>query len=647
MGSGYKIIRVIVLLLFLTLVFLVAPRITFNDTLENWIPPDSQIIHDYKSFLEEFQSDAIILITLEDPGNIEADHLDLMIEELIDSIKQLDNILEVRHWPPPYLQSKASKDEKLRSLYLTFIPPSHLDPNRPELVSKLHELLANMDLEYHMAGTGVIHKAINDMARKSSLRYLILGNVILLILLIIFLRDYRFILKTIGIALGSVGFIIIVAYLLKIEFNMIMSILPCLILFYGTSISIHILNHAGDIKKVIWPTIIAVITTCAGFSAFLFDSASLLRDFGLLAISGLLGGLFWAIFLYYPSTGRVTKDLFIKPAILRLEKYWNNRSLYLGLAILLLMIPGVIMIKAEIKTMAILPRDNKTVQDYSFIEQHVSYIIPVEYQVDLKKTSSAEVREWMKAVYQLDEIGAMVSYLSIPFAASPRKLGYISDDGKSGRIVFFVPVISTSEGLRLVDKIDSLSEKYFIKSKTFPRPTGSVSLYVSVAEHISSSFMRSLILAFTFVFIILFFYLRNAKLFLAAILPNILPVVAILGIMGWFRIPLDMVTFPMGCLALGIIVDDTIHFLHWYRKTGDLHHTLGKAGPGTVLTSLIYILGFMVFLLSDAKPVKYFGLLSITTMAAALYGDIVILPTILKKVLHSTNSKSKPNADEL
>jgi predicted RND superfamily exporter protein len=101
--------------------------------------------------------------------------------------------------------------------------------------------------------------------------------------------------------------------------------------------------------------------------------------------------------------------------------------------------------------------------------------------------------------------------------------------------------------------------------------------------------------------------------------------------MGWFGIPLDMVTVPMGCLVLGIIVDDTIHFLYWYRKSGSVDSAFNEAGPGAIFTSVIYILGFSLFLFSSVNPVRYFGILFITSIATALFADIVIMPIILKR----------------
>lgn len=629
------------LLLFLSLAVYIAPKLVFNDSLENWVPPDSEIIHNYQEFLEKFKTDALILISLVDSSNSDHARLNGIVDQLMDTIKQMTHVEKVGKWPPPYLQYKHESPQSIQSFYLTFIPPSHLNPNRPDLVEDLRRLLNSIKVDYHMAGTGVIHEAINDTTSKASLRYLVIGNIMLIILLFIFLRNIRTIIKTVGIALGSVSFLFIMAWLFKIEFNMIMSVLPVLILFYSTSVSIHILNHQGDIKKVIKPTIVAVLTTCAGFGAFLLDTAPVLQDFGFLAICGLAGTLFWAVILFYPKHYNNRTLKLHRERIFKLEKWWNRRTLLIGSVIMLIFLPGVFLIKSEIKSLSILPRNNKIVQDYAFIEENVGPTIPVEYQVDLKKTSTAEVRNWMNTVYKLDEIGAMISYLSIPQLASPRKLGYISEDGTIGRVVFFVPSISTTEGLDLVKRIDQISAEVFTKSQSIPKPTGNVSLYVSVSSHISKSFIKSLLLAFIFVFLIIFIYLRNVKLFLAAILPNVFPVVAMLGVMGWLKIPLDMVTVPMGCLALGIIVDDTVHFLYWYRKTGDLHKTLENAGPGTVITSLIYIIGFSVFLFAEAIPVHYFGILSITAMLSALVGDILILPSILIRMKIKGNGRNE------
>ena len=631
MNSWLKIYRTLLLVLVLSVTVVIFPRLIFDDSLQSWVPEDSEIINDYKTFLEAFKSDAFILVSIVDSSREGQDTFSIIIDDLISQASQLEHVQTARRWPPLFLKHKQSPPEHIHSFYITFLPPSHVNPNRPDLVQNLRDLLDRAEVNYHLAGTGVIHEAINETTSRSSKLYLGIGFALLLILLVLFVKDPEVIMKTIGIALGSVAFMLLAAYLLNVKFNTIMSILPCLILFYSTSVSVHILNHKGDIRKVFWPTLTAVLTTCAGFSAFLLDAAPLLQDFGLLAIAGLIGSLFWALVLYYPPKDMVRTEIRFKKRLHIIEKWWHIRSLWLGIILLILLIPGVLRIRSEIDIFSALPKNHKTVRDYHFIENHVGYFMPVEYRVDIDRTDRKELIDWMEAVYQIDEVGAVMSYLSIPAWMNREELGFVSEDGTAGRIVFSVPVMTTTEGVALVNQIDDLAKQYFTENHVIPKPTGFASLYVSVADNLTKSFRESLLLAFIFVFLIIFIFVRNLRLFLASVLPNLLPVMAILGVMGWFRIPLDMVTVPMGCMALGIIVDDTVHFLYWYRKSGDVHVALDNAGPGTVITSLIYILGFSIFLFSAAVPVRYFGILSITTMIAALYGDMVILPTILKR----------------
>ena len=256
--------------------------------------------------------------------------------------------------------------------------------------------------------------------------------------------------------------------------------------------------------------------------------------------------------------------------------------------------------------------------------------MPLEYRVDIDRVVHQDVQRWIEDVYRIENVGGVMSYLAIPRFLNPRDLGYVSKDGQVGRVTFFIPMMTTGDGLRLANQIEEKAAHHFSDASMIPKPTGYSSLYVSVADYLSRSFKKTLVLAFIFIFFIIFVYVRNAKIFLASIFPNVFPIIAMIGVMGWIRIPLDMVTVPIGCLALGTIVDNSIHLLYWYRKTGEVQDAFSHAGPGIILTSVILGLGFCVFLFAQAPPARNFGLLSITAMLTALFGDIVILPIILR-----------------
>jgi predicted RND superfamily exporter protein len=609
----------------------------FDDSLQNWIPQDSPAIQEYRHFLDEFKSDAFILVSVHILPEANNRRHSISIDSLKARISSFQHIRSVQNWPLPFLRFKSTKPEGVQSFIIRYNPPSHTNPNRPELIQKVTNLLIHSGYEHHIAGTGVIHKAINDMTRRSLKQFLGIGMVILIGCLLLFVRDHKIIIKMIGISIGAVSFLIIAAYLLNVQFNMIMSILLILILFYSTSISVHVVSHGGEFRKVLWPSLMAVLTTCAGFSAFLFESSPLLMHFGLLAILGLISGFLWAVLLFKNNPDSDKIRLPYKGTIVRARKWWNKKAFVCFLIMIILFIPGIFKVQSEIDTLSILPVQSRAVQDYLFIQKNMGPYIPVEYLVDITNANENRLRQWVDAVYKLDEVGGIMSYLQLPQWIDPRKVGYASEDGQTGRITFFIPIMSTTMGLALVEQIDQIAQKIFEETQSIPKPTGYVALYVSVADHLAKSFQSSLLLAFIFIFFIVFFYVHNIRVFIATILPNLFPVLSLLGVMGWLGIPLDMVTFPIGCLALGIIVDDTIHFLYWYRKTKDTGTTMVQAGPGIIVTSILAVAGFAVFLFAEAPPVRYFGLLCITAMVSALFGDIIILPFMLKKTVKDSD----------
>ena len=68
------------------------------------------------------------------------------------------------------------------------------------------------------------------------------------------------------------------------------------------------------------------------------------------------------------------------------------------------------------------------------------------------------------------------------------------------------------------------------------------------------------------VFGVIFLVFRSARFGLLAIVPNLFPVVAVLGVMGWLGISLNVATIMVASVALGIVDDDTIHFINRYRR---------------------------------------------------------------------------------
>jgi predicted RND superfamily exporter protein len=175
--------------------------------------------------------------------------------------------------------------------------------------------------------------------------------------------------------------------------------------------------------------------------------------------------------------------------------------------------------------------------------------------------------------------------------------------------------------------------------------TGLSSLYLDMEYNLKKSQRNSFILAFVIIFAMMHLVCRNIKLTAIAMTANIFPIAMTMGTMGWFGIPLDVSTVMIASVTIGIAVDDTIHFVTWYRRglgrgmdaAGAAGYALREAGRPIIITSVVLFLGFFVLVLGTIKPTQAFGMLTARAMLIALVGDLVILPALI--------SLLKPGAD--
>jgi signal transduction histidine kinase len=151
---------------------------------------------------------------------------------------------------------------------------------------------------------------------------------------------------------------------------------------------------------------------------------------------------------------------------------------------------------------------------------------------------------------------------------------------------------------------------------------------------------KSFSLTMVFIFAIMLILFLSTKVGFIAILPNAFPIIMNFGIMGWFGIHLSMVTSLIASIAIGLAVDDTIHYLYRYNrefkkdlnKDRALKDSILHVGRPVLFTTVTIGIGFAVLLFSSFKPTSIFGLLMVITMLAAVIGDLLILPALMLNV---------------
>ncbi len=167
--------------------------------------------------------------------------------------------------------------------------------------------------------------------------------------------------------------------------------------------------------------------------------------------------------------------------------------------------------------------------------------------------------------------------------------------------------------------------------------SGMLVLYNNMLQSLFGSQILTLgvvVLALMCMFMILF---RSLKIAAIAIFPNLLSVGTVLGVMGWANIPLDMMTITIAAVSIGIAVDNTIHYIHRFRREfkvdrnyiQTLHRCHGSIGHAMYYTSVTIIIGFSILVLSNFIPSIYFGLLTGLAMLIALIASLTLLPQLL------------------
>ena len=215
---------------------------------------------------------------------------------------------------------------------------------------------------------------------------------------------------------------------------------------------------------------------------------------------------------------------------------------------------------------------------------------------------------------------------------------YLSADANQIRITLRIeetnPTLNRGELMEkikrhLVDELKVAEERIHF--------TGMAVLYNNMLRSLYQSQIMTLgvvFVAILFMFIILF---RNIGLAVLAIVPNILSAGVILGLMGWLKIPLDMMTITIAAITIGIALDDAIHYVHRFKREFSRNSNYGEGimlchgsiGRAIYYTSITVTVGFSVLTLSNFIPTIYFGFLTGIAMVVALLTNLTLLPLLI------------------
>lgn len=207
----------------------------------------------------------------------------------------------------------------------------------------------------------------------------------------------------------------------------------------------------------------------------------------------------------------------------------------------------------------------------------------------------------------------------------------------SGRFTILLPYYPPFAYLSFIESVETEFSETLPAGIRF-HPTGAVTLFARAMNAMKSSMIRSYLIALALITPLMFLLLGNFRGGVAAMVPNLAPIIVTLGFMGWAGIPLDLFTLLIGSIAIGLAVDDTIHFMHHFRIRYDIHYdarlavreTLQTTGRALLTTSIVLSLAFFTYTFASLTNLALFGLLTGFTVVTAFVADIGVAPALME-----------------
>lgn len=481
-----------------------------------------------------------------------------------------------------------------------------------------------------------------------------------------------------------------------VTLNLILSLLPPLVFVIALATALHLLLRFRAVRarhpspgaaciatyrETGWAVLWTGITTMIGFASLATSPVGPVRSLGLWVGLG-LGLMTLAAFVVYPAL-LVTTSGQERPRTYAYER-WARRLgwrcsrwachrrrpvLLIAAGLGLFAIAGLSRIEIESNALRYLEPTHPVRAGIETLEQNDIGLAALELLVtapdapfsaaaDLVRTAELAARlEQEPLVYGVLSAGTVLNdaagRVPTPLGMAPQgKLQmvleamsrqeegrraldvFLSPDRHSARLTLFVRTVGFDRITPIIGRIRDAAAAAFPRAQV--EVTGQYPLLLATQQHLISTLILSLTITVLCVALILRVLLPGTRFTVLALLPNLWPVLGVLGLMGWMAVPLDIATVMVASIALGLAVDDTIHTLGHFQSLAARHpprravvHTLARTTPAYLLTGAILVAGFGICGFSDFAPLRRFGFLSASAITMAVLGDLLLLPALL------------------
>lgn len=201
------------------------------------------------------------------------------------------------------------------------------------------------------------------------------------------------------------------------------------------------------------------------------------------------------------------------------------------------------------------------------------------------------------------------------------------------RITVNVDVVDSSRTLNCIAWCEQWWQKHQMEAKV----VGQVAMFAHMESSLTSTLLYSIGSSIVLIGITMLLIIKNLKLLLIFLIPNLSPILMTLGFMGYADIPIDIGIAISGAIILGLAVDDTIYLFINYLQAKKLGHSTPKtleyilhhSGSAMITTTLILSTAFIIFIFSDFIPNVHFALMTIGGLCLALLSDLLLAPALI------------------
>ncbi len=437
-------------------------------------------------------------------------------------------------------------------------------------------------------------------------------------------------------------------------------------------------------------------TTAAGFAAFTITGNKILTEFGVVASINILVAylltliLIPVVFSYLPPPKerhlghlerKTVKGIIAK--VVHIVLNYRNTIYVIAAMIIGIGIWGMTRLETTGNIVDDISKKHILYKDLMFMEKHFKGVMPLEISIDTKEENGL-FKNNARALYKLKRLqrlfikdslysryfsrplsivdgisfiyqahrGGNPRYFIVPPPSQLRELkqytrnmssdntfkSFIDSANRITRMSIQMANVSTGEIEMLTDSLRPEIDKIFPPDDYTVELTGTSVVYLKGSKYLMKNLVSSLLLALTVISVLMALLFTSFRMIVISLVPNIIPLIMTAAMMGFVGISIKPSTILIFSIALGISVDNAIHFLSRYRLQlrfnnwnikNSVLEALRETGYSMIYSSVVLFFGFSIFILSSFGGTEALGYLISFTLVIALLSNLFILPSLL------------------